>query len=135
MTPPRLRVFSLTIPDAVSLDYFYLPFVINGGLFIPTKQPADLGEMVFVTLRLGGDRHAAVGRVVWLTPEYTVSDRQPGIGIQFDNCTEALHQACRQLLGEAGKSAAGATLKSRPGHDADARKEADDQRKRPGPTL
>ena len=41
------RVLSLTIRDEPVLYAAYMPFVHNGGLFVPTTDDYDLGDEVF----------------------------------------------------------------------------------------
>ncbi len=36
--PPRQGILSLSIKDKSALYAAYMPFVINGGLFIPTNR-------------------------------------------------------------------------------------------------
>ena len=41
-------ILSLAIKDKAVLYAAYMPFVRNGGLFIPTKKEYELGDEVFV---------------------------------------------------------------------------------------
>ena len=45
-------ILSLTIKDRTVLYAAYMPFLRNGGLFIPTNKRFALGEEVFVLLAL-----------------------------------------------------------------------------------
>ena len=45
-------IISLAIKDKGSLYASYIPFVKNGGLFIPTSKNFNLGEEVFMLLTL-----------------------------------------------------------------------------------
>lgn len=66
-----------------------MPFLRNGGIFIPTEDNYELGEEVFVLLGLmeEADRHPVTGRVVWISPRGSLGSRPAGIGIQFDGPT------------------------------------------------
>ena len=45
-------ILSLTIKDVANLHAAYMPFVENGGLFIPTKKKYSMGDEIFVLLTL-----------------------------------------------------------------------------------
>ncbi|MDX1604955.1 MAG: PilZ domain-containing protein [Candidatus Competibacterales bacterium] len=72
------------IRDRDTLYSSFMPFLQDGGLFIPTDRQFDLGDEVFVLLTLPDtpDRYPVTGRVVWLSPK-SASGRPAGIGLQF----------------------------------------------------
>ena len=78
-------LLTLTIRDKSALYLAYMPFVRNGGLFIPTNNGYRLGDEVFMLLNvLGGDEKLPVaGKVIWLTPKGAQGKRLTGIGVQF----------------------------------------------------
>src|SRR5690606_21969644 len=82
---PRQGILSLTIRDKSSLYAAYMPFVKNGGLFIPTNKTYAIGDEVFMLLTLtdSKERLPVAGRVVWLTPRGAQGNRTAGIGVQF----------------------------------------------------
>ena len=49
---PRQGILSLTIKDKAALYAAYMPFIRNGGLFIPTNKAYNLGDEVFMLLSL-----------------------------------------------------------------------------------
>ena len=79
-------LLTLTIRDKSALYLAYMPFVRNGGLFIPTTSGYHLGDEVFMLLNvLGGDEKLPVaGRVIWVTPKGAQGKRLTGIGVQFN---------------------------------------------------
>jgi type IV pilus assembly protein PilZ len=81
----RHRILSYAIKDKQQLHASYMPFIANGGLFIPTNRRYQLGEELFLLLQLldEADRIPVVGKVVWVTPPGAEGNRQVGIGIQF----------------------------------------------------
>ena len=85
MAPPKPGILSLTIRDKSALYAAYMPFVKNGGLFIPTNKSYKLGDEVFMLLTLMEDKEKMpiAGRIVWLTPKGAQSNRTAGIGVQF----------------------------------------------------
>lgn len=80
-------ILTLNIMDKNALYVSYMPFVKNGGLFIPTNKEYRLGDEVFILLTLmdGAERLPVAGKVVWLTPRAAQGKRQQGIGVQFSS--------------------------------------------------
>lgn len=85
ITTPRHGILSITIKELPVLHSAYMPFVENGGLFIPTPKQYELGDEVFILLGLleEAERLPIAGRVVWLTPPGAQGNRAQGIGVQF----------------------------------------------------
>lgn len=84
-TQSRQGILSLTIRDKHALYAAYIPFVTNGGLFIPTTKSYQLGDEVFILLNLmeETERIPVAGKVVWITPRDSEGYRSTGIGVQF----------------------------------------------------
>ena len=82
---PRQGILSLTIKDKGALYAAYMPFIKNGGLFIPTNKDYKLGDEVFMLLKLMDETEKlpVVGKVVWLTPKGAQGNRVAGIGVEF----------------------------------------------------
>lgn len=81
----RNGILTLTIKDQAALYSAYMPFVNNGGLFIPTTKVYKLGDEVFMLLSLMSEpeKIPVAGRVVWITPKGAQGSRTAGIGVQF----------------------------------------------------
>jgi type IV pilus assembly protein PilZ len=81
----RPGMLSLSIKDKSSLYASYMPFVTNGGLFIPTNKSYHLGDEVFMLLTLmnDGDRLPVAGKIIWMTPPGANGNRATGVGVQF----------------------------------------------------
>jgi type IV pilus assembly protein PilZ len=89
MTAPqgtRNGILSLTIKDKAVLYAAYMPFLQNGGLFIPTNKPYRIGDEVFMLLNLmeEAEKIPVAGKVVWVTPKRAQGNRASGIGVQFN---------------------------------------------------
>jgi type IV pilus assembly protein PilZ len=84
---PRNGILSLTIKDKAVLYAAFMPFIKNGGLFIPTNKKYKLGAEVFILLSLMDEpeKLPIAGKVVWITPKGAQGSRAAGIGIQFNN--------------------------------------------------
>ena len=80
-------ILTLNIKDKSALYASYMPYIKNGGLFIPTTRAHSLGDEVFalVTLVEQDERLPVAGKVIWVTPPGAQGKRTPGIGIQFSN--------------------------------------------------
>ncbi len=83
----RQGILSLTIRDKSALYAAYMPFVKNGGLFIPTNKDYQLGDEVFMLLTLMEEKEKlpVAGKIVWITPKGAQGNRAAGIGVQFSN--------------------------------------------------
>ena len=64
-----------------------MPFVKNGGMFIPTSKSYKLGDEVFMLLSLmdESEKIPVAGKVVWVTPKGAQGNRAAGIGVQFSD--------------------------------------------------
>ena len=83
----RSGILSLTIKDKAVLYAAYMPFLTNGGLFVPTNKNYRLGDEVFLLLSLMDEpeKIPIAGKVVWLTPRGAQGSRAAGIGVQFND--------------------------------------------------
>ncbi len=81
----RPGMLSLSIKDKSSLYAAYMPYVQNGGLFIPTNKSYNLGDEVFMLLSLmdNGERLPVAGKIIWMTPKRAQGNRAHGVGVQF----------------------------------------------------
>jgi type IV pilus assembly protein PilZ len=82
---PRSGILSLTIKDKAVLYAAYMPFIQGGGLFIPTNKQYQLGEEVFMLLKLmeEPEKIPVAGKVIWVTPKGAQGNKVAGIGVQF----------------------------------------------------
>ncbi|HDY82695.1 MAG: pilus assembly protein PilZ [Gammaproteobacteria bacterium] len=81
----RNGILSLTIKDKAVLYSAYMPFLDNGGLFVPTNKSYGIGDEVFMLLTLmdEAEKIPIAGKVVWVTPRGAQGNRTAGIGVQF----------------------------------------------------
>lgn len=86
-TGPRNGILSLTIKDKAVLYAAYMPFIKNGGLFIPTTKSYRQGDEVFMLLSLMDEpeKVPVAGKVTWVTPKGAQGNRTAGIGVQFND--------------------------------------------------
>jgi type IV pilus assembly protein PilZ len=82
LTPGAL---SLTIRDKAVLYATYMPFIKQGGIFIPTNKIYQLGDELLIILHLmeETEHFKVTGKVVWITPAGSQGNRTTGIGVQF----------------------------------------------------
>ena len=114
MTAPqgtRNGILSLTIKDKAVLYAAYMPFLQNGGLFIPTNKPYRIGDEVFMLLNLMDEpeKIPVAGKVVWVTPKRAQGNRASGIGVQFNGHDDTASRKIDTYL-------AGALESERPTH-------------------
>jgi len=81
------RTLSFAIKDRYALHTSFMPFIKNGGLFVPTTKRYRIGDEVLLLLRLMDEPEpiSIVGEVVWLTPAGVEGNRVVGVGIQFSD--------------------------------------------------
>lgn len=100
---PRQGILSLTIRDKSALYAAYMPFVKNGGLFIPTSKTYKLGDEVFMLLTLmdSKEKLPVAGKVVWITPRGSQGNKTAGVGVQFSELDKGAtkHKIENQLAG------------------------------------
>jgi len=89
------------INNQLELNLSYMPFIKDGGLFIPTPETFSLGDRIRVNLQLPGhkDTHVVEGKVVWITPKNALYQIFPGIGVQFiGENAKSLHELIKANL-------------------------------------
>ncbi|MDR3299525.1 MAG: PilZ domain-containing protein [Candidatus Accumulibacter sp.] len=110
---PRPSVLSLNISSKSALYAAYMPFLKNGGIFIPTTRQYNLGDEVFMLLALMNDssKLPIAGTVVWVIPQGAQNSKAQGIGVHFKS-DESGVEAKRKIEGLLG----GVLQSSRPTH-------------------
>jgi len=109
----RPAVLSLSIKEKAALYAAYMPYLKNGGIFVPTNRPYNIGDEVYLILTLLEDptRLPVAGKVVWISPSGGGASKTPGIGVHFP-ADESGIMARRRI-----EDALGAALRSsRPTH-------------------
>ncbi len=109
--PGRSGILNLTIQDKAVLYAAYMPFISNGGLFIPTNKAYKLGDEVFLLLTLMDEpeKIPVAGKIVWITPAGAQGNRAAGIGIQLEGGDKTLKTKIETYL-------AGSVESGRPTH-------------------
>lgn len=84
-SPSRPSVLSLSIKEKSALFSAYMPFLKNGGIFVPTNKSYNLGEEIYVILTLLDDpsKYPIAGKVAWVTPSGAGNNKSQGIGVHF----------------------------------------------------
>ena len=95
-------LLAVAIDDVGVLRAAHMPYIKNGGLFIPTTGRYRLGDEILVLLRLFDDtsRIPVAGKVVWITPAGAVGGKPQGIGVQFGEHDEIIRQRLDACLAE-----------------------------------
>jgi len=102
--PPGLEgrkgILNLNIKNKEVLYAAYMPFLKNGGLFIPTNKRYEIGEEVFMLLMLmeEPDKIPVAGKVVWISPKGSQGNRPAGIGVQFGDKDVAVRNSIETYL-------------------------------------
>lgn len=100
----RNAVISIAIKDKQALYMSYMPFVENGGIFVPTKKDYNLGDEMFLLVKITDEADPVhiSGNIIWISPPGALGNRPQGVGVQFTGDTAA---ATRNLIeGKLGAS-------------------------------
>lgn len=81
---PHNGILTFNPSDKLTLYKSYMPFLKNGGIYVTTPKPYQMGAQVFVlaTLPETKERMPIVGEVVWIHTSTSVT-RPAGIGLRF----------------------------------------------------
>lgn len=105
---PRPSVLSLAIKEKAALYAAYMPFLKNGGIFVPTTKPYKIGDEIYLILSLMDDpnKYPIAGKVVWITPAGAANNKAQGIGVHFpsDESGERAKMRIEEILGAALRS-------------------------------
>ncbi|WP_419810539.1 PilZ domain-containing protein [Bacterioplanoides sp.] len=102
----RSGILSLTIKDKSVLYAAYMPFITDGGMFIPTNKQYQLGDEVFMLLKLMDEpeKIPVAGKVIWVTPKGAQGNKVAGIGVQFTGDDNIARNKIETFLAGALKS-------------------------------
>ncbi len=111
----RPSVLSLPIKEKAALYAAYMPFLLNGGIFVPTLKQYKIGDEIYLILTLMDDptKYPIAGKIAWITPAGANNNKAQGIGVHFsgDESGMRVRQRIEELLGAAiGSSRATHTL-------------------------
>jgi type IV pilus assembly protein PilZ len=79
------KTLHYVINNPLELNLSYMPFIADGGLFVPTSEVFQLGDHLVVDLLLSikNENLKIDGKVVWITPKSALHHVLPGVGIRF----------------------------------------------------
>jgi type IV pilus assembly protein PilZ len=105
---PRPSVLSLAIKEKAALYAAYMPFLKNGGIFVPTTKPYKLGDEIYLILSLMDDvnKYPIAGKIAWITPAGANNNKAQGIGVHFpgDETGQRAKLRIEEILGAALRS-------------------------------
>lgn len=106
--PMRPSVLSLAIKEKAALYSAYMPYLKNGGIFVPTNKSYRLGDEIYLILTLLDDpnKYPIAGKVAWVTPAGAGNNKSQGIGVHFpaDESGTRVKLRAEELLGTAIRS-------------------------------
>lgn len=111
VAPPIARpsVLSLAIKEKAALYAAFMPFLKNGGIFVPSNKSYKIGDEIYLILALMDDpnKYPLAGKVVWITPTGANNNKAQGIGVHFpdDESGQRVRLRIEELLGAALRSA------------------------------
>lgn len=89
------------IQNQIELNFSYMPFIKNGGLFVATNDSFELEDNVLIELKLPGHKEEIKieGKVVWITPQNSLYQIFSGIGVQFiGENAKSIHDLVRSSI-------------------------------------
>ena len=80
-------IYYLHFQDPETIVSAYMPYLRNGGIFIPGKMDFQLGSQIFLMLRFMDEpgQIALTATVVWINAAQGKQEREQGIGVRFDD--------------------------------------------------
>ncbi|NLW06040.1 MAG: pilus assembly protein PilZ [Pseudomonadaceae bacterium] len=80
-----LKPLTLVIKDKQTLKAHYMPFLKNGGLFVPTSRIIRPGELIQIQLQLPEQEQVFLvkGTLAWRTPVGAQGQKLAGVGVHF----------------------------------------------------
>jgi type IV pilus assembly protein PilZ len=104
----RPSVLSLPIKEKAALYAAYMPFLTNGGIFVPTNKSYKVGDEIYLILTLMDDptKYPIAGKIAWVTPAAANNNKAQGIGVHFsaDESGQRVKARIEELLGAALRS-------------------------------
>lgn len=104
----RPSVLSLPIKEKAALYAAYMPFLANGGIFVPTNKSYKIGDEIYLILTLMDDptKYPIAGKIAWITPAGANNNKAQGIGVHFssDESGQRVKLRIEELLGAALRS-------------------------------
>lgn len=104
----RPSVLSLPIKEKAALYAAYMPFLTNGGIFVPTNKSYKIGDEIYLILTLMDDptKYPIAGKIAWITPAGANNNKAQGIGVHFsaDESGQRVKLRIEELLGAALRS-------------------------------
>lgn len=96
----RKGIVLFSITDRGALYSSYMSFVKNGGVFVPTARTYELGDEIFMLLKIMDDSNMmpVKGHVVWVTSAGAQGNKTPGIGVQFSDEDEDQAKSSIELI-------------------------------------
>ncbi len=104
----RPSVLSLPIKEKAALYAAYMPFLTNGGIFVPTNKRYKIGDEIYLILTLMDDptKYPIAGKIAWVTPPGANNNKAQGVGVHFssDESGQRVKARIEELLGAALRS-------------------------------
>lgn len=99
----RPSVLSLNISSKSALYAAYMPFLKQGGIFLPTNKPFRIGDQIYLLLQIMDEpaKLPVSGTVVWVTPANAQGGKSQGVGVEFsdDDSGQAAKRKIETVVG------------------------------------
>lgn len=97
-----IKQLAITFTEPAQVVNAYMPFLKEGGFFIPTTQAFSLGDELFIALTLPdkpNEKSPVPARVAWINPPHAFGGRKQGIGVMFTGIqADSINRRFKQIV-------------------------------------
>ncbi len=83
----KKSVIPLRFKNVDQMYKSYMPFLKNGGLFVPTRKRYMMGQEVELVVQLPDEESSlsTLGIVSWINTEFASGHKKQGVGVEFSD--------------------------------------------------
>ena len=109
----KKNLVNVTIKDTAALYQNYMPFLLNGGLFLEGLTEYELGDEVLILLELldEAEKIPIAGKIAWVAKNGVKNPHKAGSGVNFlDADNDAKDKIEKYLAGSKKSQTVTATM-------------------------
>ena len=97
----KKTIITVNFTDKLELYRNYMPFLKNGGLFILTSTNYEMGDSVFIRLKLPEqeDLIPILCQIAWISPPSSTT-KNSGVGLHFTKTNEPARDIIEKTLAD-----------------------------------
>ena len=104
--PTKKNLVNISIKDVASLYQCYMPFLLNGGLFLEGLTEYELGDEVLILLELldEPEKIPIAGKITWVAKSGVKNPHKAGYGVNFIDADNDAKDKIEKYLAGSKKS-------------------------------